>query len=459
MNRHGAAAFFLSAALSLAGAGTVMAAEGWAQEGNNWVYYNASGSRVYNAWRKGGDNLWRYLDSNGVMAVSSWVDDERYYVDASGIMAAGQWMDIPTPSRESGTGRYYFTGTGKAVKDKWEKIENKWYHFAEDGAMETGWLLDDMYYCDENGVMLTGWQQLKPPEEKEEDAHTSPYDDPDRTGTYWYYFSSSGKKALPEERSSGNIRQKRIEGNNYCLDTDGAMLTGWVCVTGDDSDSLEDYCFTDENGHVCTGWYAAQPPDMLDASYDNDVEWFYFSSKGIPKVGPPPGSATYKDLEKIGGNTYLFDEKGVPVYGIQKVFLDSDEGDYTAYYFGTRQQSSMLKGKFKIEENGELASYYFTSTGRGFTGVYDNCLYYKGRLQKADSADKYEVFTIDLGNATKNYVVNSSGRVAKDTTVKDANGVKLKTSSSGVLVREDDEEVDGNTYSTPEEPEWNADDY
>ena len=459
MNRHGAAAFFLSAALSLAGAGTVMAAEGWAQEGKNWVYYNASGSRVYNAWRKGGDNLWRYLDSNGVMAVSSWVDDERYYVDASGIMAAGQWMDIPTPSRESGTGRYYFTGTGKAVKDKWEKIENKWYHFAEDGAMETGWLLDDMYYCDENGVMLTGWQQLKPPEEKEEDAHTSPYDDPDRTGTYWYYFSSSGKKALPEERSSGNIRQKRIEGNNYCLDTDGAMLTGWVCVTGDDSDSLEDYCFTDENGHVCTGWYAAQPPDMLDASYDNDVEWFYFSSKGIPKVGPPPGSATYKDLEKIGGNTYLFDEKGVPVYGIQKVFLDSDEGDYTAYYFGTRQQSSMLKGKFKIEENGELASYYFTSTGRGFTGVYDNCLYYKGRLQKADSADKYEVFTIDLGNATKNYVVNSSGRVAKDTTVKDANGVKLKTNSSGVLVREDDEEVDGNTYSTPEEPEWNADDY
>ena len=56
-------------------------------------------------------------------------------------------------------------------------------------------------------------------------------------------------------------------------------------------------------------------------------------------------------------------------------------------------------------------------------------------------------------------MVNSSGRVAKDTTVKDANGVKLKTSSSGVLVREDDEEVDGNTYSTPEEPEWNADDY
>ena len=95
MNRHGAAAFLLSAALSLAGAGTVMAAEGWAQEGNNWVYYNASGSRVYNAWRKGGDNLWRYLDSNGVMAVSSWVDDERYYVDASGIMAAGQCSGRP----------------------------------------------------------------------------------------------------------------------------------------------------------------------------------------------------------------------------------------------------------------------------------------------------------------------------------------------------------------------------
>ena len=63
------------------------------------------------------------------------------------------------------------------------------------------------------------------------------------------------------------------------------------------------------------------------------------SNKGVPKVGPERGSATTKDLVKINGNTYLFDEKGVPVYGIQKVYTDSDESEYTSYYFGTRAQS------------------------------------------------------------------------------------------------------------------------
>ena len=63
-----------------------------------------------------------------------------------------------------------------------------------------------------------------------------------------------------------------------------------------------------------------------------------------------------------------------------------------------------------------------------------------------------------MGNNTKNYVVNASGRIAKNTTVKDASGARLKVNSSGILVREDGEEVDGNTYSTPEEPEWNGDD-
>ena len=459
MKKHGLAIFILAAVMTLDSAGmTALAAEGWAQEGNSWVYYNASGSRVYNAWRKGGDGCWRYLDSYGVLASNAWVYDGRYYVDADGIMVAGQWLQIADPNSEAGVSNYYFTGTGRAVKDKWEKIDNKWYHFADDGAMETGWLLDDMYYCDADGVMLTGWQQLEPPEEKEE-SHSGPSDDPDKEGTFWYYFSSSGKKALPEERSNGNIRQKRIDGINYCLDSDGAMLTGWVCVTGDESDNIEDYCYVDEEGQVRTGWYAVEPPDMLGAAYDHDVEWFYFSSKGIPKVGPLKGTATYKDLEKIGGNTYLFDEKGVPVYGLQKVYLDSEEDDYTAYYFGTRQQSSMLTGKMKIGENGNEASYYFAGTGRGYTGIYDNCLYYKGRLQTADSADKYEVFSVDMGNATKNYVVNASGRVARNTTVKDANGVRFKTNSSGILIREDGEEVEGNTYSIPEEPEWNEDDY
>ena len=82
-----------------------------------------------------------------------------------------------------------------------------------------------------------------------------------------------------------------------------------------------------------------------------------------------------------------------------------------------------------------------------------------GKLQKADSGSRYEVFTIPMGGSYKNYVVNSSGRIAKSTTVKDRDGTKYKTNSGGVLIREDDEEVDGGTYSTPEEPDWESDFY
>ena len=84
---------------------------------------------------------------------------------------------------------------------------------------------------------------------------------------------------------------------------------------------------------------------------------------------PEIGSAHSSDLEKINGNTYLFGPNGVPVYGIQKVYLDRDESEYTAYYFGNRSQSSMLRGKQKIDDGGEMREYYFTSTGRGYTGA------------------------------------------------------------------------------------------
>ena len=54
-------------------------------------------------------------------------------------------------------------------------------------------------------------------------------------------------------------------------------------------------------------------------------------------------------------------------------------------------------------------------------------------------------------------MVNTSGKIAKNTTVKDSNGVKYKTNSSGILVKEDDESVDGGDYRAPEEPEWDND--
>lgn len=459
MKRHGFAVLVLAAVMTLGTAGiSAMAAEGWAQEGTNWVYYNAAGNRLYNAWRQGADGYWRYVDGNGVMAVNAWVDDDNYYVDANGIMVANKWLQVANSDRDSGYDWYYFNSTGKNLKGKWEKIDNKWYYFDDTGVMLTGWILDDMYYCGTDGVMLTGWQKLVPPDGVDEEYSNSPMDSESDDGRKYYYFGTNGKKVVPGDNDD-NIKQKKINGVYYCLDETGAMQTGWTCVTGDDSENIEDYRYVDANGNVRVGWYSIEPPENLQGQYDHDVEWFYFNSKGVPKVGPNKDSARSKDLEKINGNTYLFDEKGVPAYGLRKVYLDSEETDYTAYYFGTRAQSSMLKGKQHIDEGGATTQYYFTSTGRGYTGVYENCLYYMGKLQKADSGSRYEVFSIPDGNSYRNYVVNTSGRIAKSTTVKDRDGTKYKTNSGGVLIREDDEEVDGGTYTSPEEPDWDTDNY
>ena len=135
MKKRGLAVLALAAMMTFGTTGiSAMAAEGWAQEGGNWVYYDNSGSRIYNAWRKGGDGLWRYLNGNGVMAISSWVDNDDYYVGQDGIMMTNQWLETESNRYSGATDWYYFGQSGKRVREKWEKINDKWYHFVHEIA-------------------------------------------------------------------------------------------------------------------------------------------------------------------------------------------------------------------------------------------------------------------------------------------------------------------------------------
>mgnify|MGYP000845738750 CR=1 FL=1 len=58
---------------------------GWNQEGSKWYYYDKSGAMKTNAWISG--KYW--VGSDGVMATSSWVDNNKYYVDANGKWVRG----------------------------------------------------------------------------------------------------------------------------------------------------------------------------------------------------------------------------------------------------------------------------------------------------------------------------------------------------------------------------------
>ena len=62
--------------------------------------------------------------------------------------------------------------------------------------------------------------------------------------------------------------------------------------------------------------------------------------------------------------------------------------------------------------------------------------------------------TLNTGGSSKNYLVNASGRTVKNTTVRDAEGTKYKTGSNGIILKINDEDVSGETFSNPVEPTW-----
>ena len=368
MKKKGFVVLAVAAVLTLGTATmSAWAAEGWAQSGNTWSYYDSNGYKVTNVWKKGADNLWRYLNGNGEMAVNTWVDN-TYYMDSNGILVTDKWMKF----QESGSSEYkwyYFGSSGKAIMDNWSKINNKWYYFDSNGEMQTGWVLDNMYYCGTDGVMRTGWQKLFPPDSDYDPDRVSPGDEDD-DGKRWYYFSDSGKKYMPKE-TSGDYGTYKIDGVAYCFDSDGALQTGWKNVGVDNADyDIQNYKYYDSSGKLRTGWYSIEPPEDL-SGYEGDVEWFYFSSNGTPKAGPKEGEATTQNLTKINGKTYLFNDRGNPVYGLQKVRIGSTS-EYTSYYFGDKKTSTMQKGKIKVTEgDGDEETYYFSDSGRGYNGVKD----------------------------------------------------------------------------------------
>ena len=91
-----------------------------------------------------------------------------------------------------------------------------------------------------------------------------------------------------------------------------------------------------------------------------------FEIAGVPeedvykRQGPKEGEATTQNLTKINGKTYLFNDRGNPVYGLQKVRIGSTS-EYTSYYFGDKKTSTMQKGKIKVTEgDGDEETYYFS---------------------------------------------------------------------------------------------------
>ena len=268
----------------------------------------------------------------------------------------------------------------------------------------------------------------------------------DDDGRYWYYFSSNGKKYAPDS-SDGDYTARKIDGTYYCFDENGAMQTGWKNVKSTTNDSIQDYMYFGSDGKAKIGWYSIEPPEDLNG-YEEAVEWFYFNNSGKPRAADSERLTT-SDIVKLNGKSYLFNHLGNPVYGLKKVYTGSGEDDWTAFYFGDKNKSCVQKGKMKVtEDDGNKSDFYFLDNGRGVNGVKDNYLYYKGKLQKATDGQKYVCYRVE----GRNYVVNASGKVMKGSNVKNSDGVKFTTNSSGELTKADDDSDVDSYAQEPTEP-------
>ena len=124
--------------------------QGWVKEGNAWYFYY-QGQITRNAWV---GSYW--LGSDGKMATSSWVDNNRYYVGANGLWDknAKKYEEKSAVKKngwvkEGNTWYYYENGT--LARNKW--AGNYW--LGADGKMATNaWVDNGRYYVDGSGAWV-----------------------------------------------------------------------------------------------------------------------------------------------------------------------------------------------------------------------------------------------------------------------------------------------------------------
>ncbi|WP_036607902.1 hypothetical protein [Oribacterium sp. P6A1] len=360
---------------------------------------------------------------------------EQVYVQDSGSVVTNSWI------KASSNGQviwYYATQDGTLRKSGWQTVNGYRYYFDENGIMQTGWIEDYKYYCDPNsGAAASGWKYIPIPDELSyyysSNSHFS-------TGSYaWFYFNTSNNQKYCAENE--NVTVKTIDGVKYGFDENGVMQLGWAKVT-DATPEISGYMYFSEKsdgnfkqGQQISGtWYTTVGPMEASGSgsYDEnlstgDVEYFYFKGNGYVAAG---SNSTYL-VQSINSKKYLFNEKGNPVYGMQKGYTENDSESYYYYCGSSKNDCSVKTGRFSMTEaDGDRITFYAQSNGRGYTGVKDGYLYYNGKLQCAESDCKYMVCTVN----GKDYVVSTSGVVQKNkTSLKDADGNKVSTNSDGTL--------------------------
>lgn len=474
-----AAGVFAAAMLTAAGTISAFAAQrGWANEGDNWYYYDNSGEAVIDRWKSYNGNYY-YLGEDGIMLTDELIEDgsERYYVDANGVMVRNQWIAVAADEDETEDVDhrwYYFGPSGKAYRNTVGKTVNgKKYGFDEEGKMLYGFvdsknslrmindeeapiLRADYYFgTSDDGARHTGWLRYEDGLDEYDNADTDVNNGNRDHSCYWFWYGSNGEK-----RTSA----KKINGHKYNFDENGVMLTSF-----DDAATASEalyYSADIENGSLQKNkWIWTSAPKSWGIE-DDDEHWFRTDGKGQIITGT---------TKKIDNKFYVFDDNGIMQHslvflkdakkagneidtsingnGIKNGVVDIDVATAEdllragmmggkLYFFGhvEQLQGQMQTGK-KIGMQLADDVYYMgfdKNTGAAYNKIVDGRAYLFGiRLAARDT--KYAAFNY----GGKNILVNGDGKIQKKGIFKD-DGYGYYAVKNGELIA-------GSPFDTKEE--------
>ena len=303
---------------------------GWAKIDEKWYYATDSGKIIRNKWEKINGSWYRFDESGNMLSKTIYND---YLLKTSGAMAEKDWVQMDEKW-------YYATDSGKAIRDKWEKINGSWYSFHKDGAMlSSQW--KEKYYLKDSGAMA-----------QSEWFFDKKYDS-------WFYLKSDGAYAENQWQGSYYLKSYGYMAKNewifdksynawYYLKEDGAYVTGNFTING------KDYSFQSNGKWISdTAAYYKVKPITANVYSASGEKLSYISQGSIVSIDGDEAKDGRLPVKISGLSGYMnksdlvavsSDSEFIPHYATDGNYLYHELSPYTSIRVAPHS-SSMAIGK------------------------------------------------------------------------------------------------------------------
>ena len=304
--------------------------KGWLKMDDKWYYATDSGKIIRNKWEKINGSWYRF-DESGTMLSKTIYND--YLLKTSGAMAEKDWVQMDEKW-------YYATDSGKAIRDKWEKINGSWYSFHKDGDMlSSQW--KEKYYLKDSGAMA-----------QSEWFFDKKYDS-------WFYLKSDGAYAENQWQGSYYLKSYGYMAKNewifdksynawYYLKEDGAYVTGNFTING------KDYSFQSNGKWISdTAAYYKVKPITANVYSASGEKLSYISEGSIVSIDGDEAKDGRLPVKISGLSGYMnksdlvavsSDSEFIPHYATDGNYLYHELSPYTSIRVAPHS-SSMAIGK------------------------------------------------------------------------------------------------------------------